>query len=304
MNDLAGMDGAAGKLIDAISKGIGTLYRPRAIRNEAAAKADEIRLLSRAQSDSDAERIQLLTKAQIERTVALSAAGQELLERASARVLARELRRQSNIDVISEAAMAQLPPKVSDAEVDESWATRFFNAAQDVSDEQMQALWGKLLAGEVAEPGHFSIRTIEVLRDLNRAEAEKFQIAWSLSFDGGYLVQAPPSRDPWWLSPYGLEFEDLLSLQSAGLIHNAESAVPFMMMTSVVAELLELAFTTHGRVVRVRSIEKRTELAFPVVRFTRAGLELGRLLTRTLPDGFLEYVASEHGLELVSCEED
>lgn len=304
MNDLTGMGEAAGKLIEAISKGIGTLYRPRAIRAEAAAKGDEIRLLSRAQSDADAERIQILTQAQIARTVALSTADRELLSRASARLVGRELRRQNNIDAISEVAMAELVEEVSAGDVDEEWATRFFNVAQDISDEQMQRLWGKLLAHEVAEPGRFSIRTVEVLRNLNRIEAEKFQTAWGLSFDGGYLIQAPQSDRPWWLDAYGLEFEDLLSLQAAGLIHNAESAVPFMAISSAIADQLPLAFRTHGRVVRVRSKDKRTELAFPVVRFTAAGLELGRLLHRTMPEGFLEYITRAHGLELVSFTEE
>jgi hypothetical protein len=44
---------------------------------------------------------------------------------------------------------------VSDTPVDEDWIVRFFNVVEDISDEMMQQLWGRILAGEVKALIHF-----------------------------------------------------------------------------------------------------------------------------------------------------
>ena len=43
------------KLIEVVSNGIGTLYRPRAIRQEADAKAYEIKVIEKAKNEAIAE---------------------------------------------------------------------------------------------------------------------------------------------------------------------------------------------------------------------------------------------------------
>jgi hypothetical protein len=47
-------------------------------------------------------------------------------------------------------------------------------SAQDVSDEQMQSLWGRILAGEVAAGGSFSRRALAAVRLLSKEEANTF----------------------------------------------------------------------------------------------------------------------------------
>ena len=41
---------------------------------------------------------------------------------------------------------------------------RFFDAVGNVSNEELQKLWGKVLAGEMQQPGSCSLRTMEVIR--------------------------------------------------------------------------------------------------------------------------------------------
>jgi len=52
------------------------------------------------------------------------------------------------------------------------WFIRYIESASLISDEQMQDLWARLLAGEVIQPGSFSIRSIETLRNMSKKEAE------------------------------------------------------------------------------------------------------------------------------------
>jgi len=55
------------------------------------------------------------------------------------------------------------------------WFVRFFEAAGNVNDDDMQQLWAKVLAGEFDSPGSFTLRTIDVLYNLTRNEAKLFE---------------------------------------------------------------------------------------------------------------------------------
>ena len=74
-----------------------------------------------------------------------------------------------NIDNVTQIAAEQLSQEdfVSEEPVEEDWTTRFFNIVEDISDEEMQRLWGKILAGEVKQPKSYSLRTLELLKKIN-----------------------------------------------------------------------------------------------------------------------------------------
>ena len=40
---------------------------------------------------------------------------------------------------------------------------------------EMQLIWAQLLAGEVAEPGTFSLRTLQLVRNLQESDARLFR---------------------------------------------------------------------------------------------------------------------------------
>jgi hypothetical protein len=86
----------------------------------------------------------------------------------------REVKRLKNVAAVIEIAQKELPAEVSPEPTDPDWISRFFSYAPDVTSEQMQELWGKVLAGEVAQPGAYSLRVLDVLRNMTQDVAEKF----------------------------------------------------------------------------------------------------------------------------------
>ena len=58
---------------------------------------------------------------------------------------------------------------------DMDWFIRFFEAVGGISDEDMQLLWARVMAGEVGSQGSFSLRTLDTLCHLSPREAELFQ---------------------------------------------------------------------------------------------------------------------------------
>lgn len=153
--DLTGVGGALQavsqpvvKLLDMVQAACGVAFEPARIRRRAKAEADALVI----QDDANAL----------------------LLERAKARLEAKEVRRQENIEAVVGIAADALPDEVSKENVSPDWVTRFFDKCQDVSDEQMRRLWGRLLAGEVAAPGSYSLRTLESVALLSELEARNF----------------------------------------------------------------------------------------------------------------------------------
>lgn len=141
----------ATKLIEVVAAGCGRLYEPRHVRKMAEAQGDALLIGEVAKARAS-----------------------ELSARAAQRMLDLEERRQINIEAIAEKSLMELPGSVSEEAVDPDWSVHFMQSCQDVSDEEMQSLWARLLAGEVAQPKTFSLRTIQVLKTLSKDEASAF----------------------------------------------------------------------------------------------------------------------------------
>jgi len=148
------------KLVEAVSAGVGSLYEPIGIVRKA--KADARAAVILAKSQGEVATIQ---------------------QRVAARLEHREGMRQENLEKITAIAASELPRSVSSEPVDLDWTIQFLDHAQDVNDEQMQSLWGRILAGEVANPGTYAKRTLAFLRSLEKWEAEGFTEFCSLALE-------------------------------------------------------------------------------------------------------------------------
>ncbi len=99
-------------------------------------------------------------------------------------MLAREKRKLNNTISVIDLAQAQFTEgeQTSGEPVNPDWLNRFFSIVEDVSDEVMQKLWAQILAGEVKRPKSYSLRTLELLKNLSQKEAE------IINLTSGYLV--------------------------------------------------------------------------------------------------------------------
>ena len=161
------------KLIDTVGEQIGLFLEPYHIRRKGQAEAD----VTAAETKAKAE----IAVVRLENKLAL----QGLEDRTEQRVRRREAKRQKNLEAITAQAAREIPGSVSDHPVDKDWVAQFFNHCQDVSNEQMQALWSRLLAGEVAKPGSFSLRTLASTRTLSKHDADLFTRFCALLWEVG-----------------------------------------------------------------------------------------------------------------------
>ena len=63
---------------------------------------------------------------------------------------------------------------IPDPDPDPAWTNRWVDGAQNVDSEELQRLWGKILAGQIKSPGQTSLRTLSILRDMTQKEAQDF----------------------------------------------------------------------------------------------------------------------------------
>lgn len=221
VKDLAGLSKPMTKLITVLSSGFGTIYKPIGIRREAVAQAEATLMNGDAQLMVDVKRARAMAEVEADNLLLIDAADSQILQRAQDRLHHRELTRQINLEGVAAAATLDMPDEVSDTPVDEDWKTRFFNVAQDVSNGEMQKLWGKILAGEVAIPGTFSIRTLEVLRNLSQPDAQIFQRLRYLACDSGTVLKLSEGEQSK-LEDFGLNYDDILLMREAGLLADGD----------------------------------------------------------------------------------
>lgn len=56
------------------------------------------------------------------------------------------------------------------------WLMRFFDAVGNISNEDLQNLWGKVLASEIFRPKACSLRTLDMIRNMSPEEANTFSV--------------------------------------------------------------------------------------------------------------------------------
>ncbi|CAI8825095.1 DUF2806 domain-containing protein [Pseudomonas sp. IT-P395] len=198
--DLKGVSEPLTKLIESVSKGIGALYEPTGKVRNAKAEAKAMLILAKA-----GEKVDSVTL------------------RALERVSHQEIRRQNNIDAIVKGAVEYLPGEVSSEEVNEDWVVNFFNLGQDIGNAQMQKIWSRLLAGEVAQPGSFKSRTVQAVKSLSVDDANLFTLLCEFSFvtDGDERVFPVFSHEFFnYVRANGLSTKAETHLQSIGLLNS------------------------------------------------------------------------------------
>ena len=113
--------------------------------------------------------------------------------------------------------------KVDLSQFNPEFRRRWISEASNVSDETLQDLWARLLAGELESPGSVSNDTMSIARDLNKERAGEFQILCSAAlYSGGTPVIVVGCGNPGAnsLRPYGLSYEVLMRLAHHRLIIN------------------------------------------------------------------------------------
>ncbi len=294
VRDVVGLSEPLKRLIEVISQGVGAVSRPFLIRKTADARAYEIRTIAAAIVDAQQSLGTLTYK---DGSIVIeSSAGKEphisseptVEQRTQARLAFQEAKRQLNLESIAQHAAEELgaDDNVPSEQPDSDWVARFFRMAEDVTSEQMQLLWGKVLAGEVRQPGSYSLRTLELLKNISQREAQVFVRVGRLAVTYmGAAIVPNPKHGQYLKSAFGLEFTDFLLLREIGVLV-ADSDVSLVLQATAQPDVVVFVLGTTC-VVAARPAGT-PEMSVQSLVFTEVGRQLLGLVDQEPAD--MDYV--------------
>jgi len=252
-------------LVEKISEAVGGLFKPwqivRVTRAEAA--ADQIRVESQIQIS-------------------------DLQRRAVHRFLVEEGKKQSNIEDITQKALPLLHEESKPQEIENDWITNFFDKCRIVSDEDMRQIWSAVLAGKANSPGAFSRRTVNLLSDLEKRDAELFTklcgFIWIIG-DENPLIFDFAGRSH---INDALKFDELAHLESLGLVQLenvggfVRAQLPQNFTVYYFGRAVYLKFPVEGNISQTLNLGR--------VLLTQSGRELSRVCKATPVEGLFEMI--------------
>lgn len=296
IKDITGLSEPLKKLIEVIFTGIGAIGKPYIIKKTADAKAYEMKVISDTIQGNQFDKCSIIYdngKLIISSLdVEMMKSEPSLLERAENRIKYIEQRKQKNIESITQKAAEQLSneTEVSNEPVDEDWITRFFGYAEEISNEEMQNLWAQILAGEVKRPKSYSLRTLQLLRNLSKEEAHIFsKVAnYSIEIRGLACLYKGEKKDV--LIEYNISNHDVVILQDIDILHSGNFTVYCMEKSPQVSTLKGII---GDKVLIIEKTPNSPELSIPVILFTSLGKELLSLVERKPEFKYIQKIASD-----------
>jgi hypothetical protein len=165
-DDFFGLGRVADKVMEALKAGIGPVLEPWIRSRLAAADQQAARGWLEVAKDSGlaARELQIET----------------LSGRAQIRLVAEQVQQQENREAVAVHTLREVADLAKDhsiavdpESVGPEWLNRFWRLAQDVTSEDLQSVWGRVLARKATGAGAISARTLEVLSLLEGWEIEE-----------------------------------------------------------------------------------------------------------------------------------
>lgn len=241
------------------------------------------------------------------------------IKRSDHRLLSERVRKDYNLENVLSMVQDELevegkqneqPPVEENKDVNEDWFTRWTSIVEDVSVEETQRIWAKILAGEIKKPGTFSVRTLEVLRNLSQYEAQSFAKLCE------YVIALPSESTAFVLGDKGeihkavkLSFNELKALGEAGLlVPGAGTSLMggmFMIKYFLSNEADKSAYYVYGKhIISIRKTDSKIcNGQYDALLLSQVGYELASIIETKVNHTYLQdfksiYVSSGVNFEM------
>lgn len=200
----------------------------------------------------------------------------------------------------AEEQLASDPQQPPSREVDEDWIFAWREYAGRVAAEDLQRLWGSVLAGEVKSPGRHSMRTLEFLKTLSKEEAEVISKLARYAIDGR-IARGQMAH----LETQGINFGLLLRMQEMGVVSGVEAVGLNTTYKSLIEGKFLKALLSNGKVLIVEHDDPLKTLQLEVYLLTSVGVQILGLGTFEPDLEYLNLVGKQmvaHGFMVQLCD--
>ncbi|MCH8823375.1 MAG: DUF2806 domain-containing protein [Planctomycetes bacterium] len=250
-------------LVEKISDAVGGIFKPVQIKRVA---------------NAEAAAALIQAKSEIKIT--------DLHQRAVYRFFNEEGKKQENIESITAKAIPQLEDTSQPEKLDDDWITNFFDKCRIVSDDDMQDLWSRILAGESNTPGTYSKRTVNFIESLDKEDATLFSklcnCIWKFNNDEVPLVYDVTHSI---YKDAGINFLGLMHLDTIGLVKYSPMGIGLTKQPKLIR-----AFYCNEPLLLELNKDQDNDFEVGSVILTKIGAELAPICgTKSQPE-FVEYI--------------
>jgi hypothetical protein len=270
------------KIWETLTKeGIGSLLNPWQIKREGKAHLEVRRneLLMLAQTERDVNEIRNgirefssdMKLIETKKESALQINFSTLIAAQNKRQLLDNLQKEININktiVYAEESAMYDNGNVDNTEVNSDWMKRWREYAQRISEEDLQHLWANVLNGEVKNPGSYSLRTLDFIKNLSRDEANKIALI------APYVVQNNIFFRGTELSDTRMNMNLFIELSDLGLLNSVTGISMSKTFNSVYSDKFEFGFIARNKVLVARDPDPKKEIKLECYGLTHIGQEI------------------------------
>lgn len=184
-------------------------------------------------------------------------------------IISSELNKQENINNIVSKTIEILEQKKlekTEVNIEKDWLNNYIECVKNVSDDEMQDIWAKILADETENEGSYSISTLNILKNMSKQDAmlytkvAKCVFIWSGQF---LLLNVDKCKHI-----YDISLLDIMTLDDLGLINDSGKTINYSSGNQF--------YTKTGFVFNHKRIKNSGSM--PIMTLTRAGRELKRFV--------------------------
>lgn len=180
--------------------------------------------------------------------------------------------------------------KKNDITIDEDWLVRFFNIVKDISCEEIQIIWAKILTNQIKGRNKSSVRMLEILKNIDKEDAMIFEKIRSFIFYDKGIAFLPNNNKL--LSRYDLHYNDVLKLEECGFI-NARGDLSITLDVSNATRNIK-CFYNKERLLGIAGMEEKIyHLQISVFPLTTVGKSLFFMLNTSANLEFTEAFCNE-----------
>ncbi|OZI08552.1 hypothetical protein BWI93_08640 [Siphonobacter sp. BAB-5385] len=215
----------------------------------------------------------------------------EYLERVEKRISTVEIRQQESLeDIFTRTAdILRTVESVNDTPINEDWMNQFISHAKDISSDEMKDIWAKVLAGEIAQPKSYSLRALNVLKNLTKEEAVLFENFSSLIIRDANEESRFVFRDRDYLEQVGFSLEKIIYLEELGFIKTQE--LSYIAQGDLSKK--DFLLIQGELMILIKSTSNYNTISIPCYYLTKIGAELFKLTNMSSNMDYLRKLAAK-----------
>lgn len=163
-------------------------------------------------------------------------------------------------------------PEINGESVKPDWAARFFDNVKYCSDDEVKNMWANILAGEIKNPGKYSYRTLDFLKNITKEEAQTI-IKYAPRIFLGKLIELND----------GNHVLDYSTLDDIGFIIGSELV---QNLDIKVNEDVIAFYNNKSLLMYHNNTDKDIRISYPIKKLTKCGNEILDLIEIEDDDNF------------------